>query len=110
MFVSLLDFGNFKHYSEKFLAPAYELLLKSCRWYFDFLLLKTELSIIHSSEKCLQSSISDLFEYLITSNLSMALPELTKLSAFSLSIPATTDAHVNQSFSALKKLLLKKIV
>jgi hypothetical protein len=38
----------------------------------------------------------------------MALPEVKKLSAFSLTIPTTTTASVDQSFTALKKVLFKK--
>lgn len=38
----------------------------------------------------------------------MALPEVKKLSAFSLAIPATTNASVEQSLTALKKVLFKK--
>ncbi|KDR18839.1 zinc finger MYM-type protein 1-like [Zootermopsis nevadensis] len=102
-FVSLLDFGNFKHYSEMFPAAAYESLLLSYGRYFDALLLKTELSVIYSSEEFLKSNISDLLRYLITSNLNTALPEVTKLSALLLTIP-TTSASVEGSFSALKRV------
>jgi hypothetical protein len=48
-FVLRPDCGNFKHYSEKFLATAYESLLKSYGRYFDSPSLKTELSVIYSS-------------------------------------------------------------
>jgi hypothetical protein len=41
-FVSLLDFGNFKHYSEKFPSTTCESLLKSNEQHFDSLLAKIE--------------------------------------------------------------------
>jgi hypothetical protein len=72
-FVSLLDFVKLKRYSETFPTAAYECVLKSCGPYFDSLLLKTELSIIQSSEGLLRSNISDLLKYFIASNLRTAL-------------------------------------
>jgi hypothetical protein len=38
----------------------------------------------------------------------MALPEVRKLSTFSLAIPTITNASVDQSLTALKKVLFKK--
>jgi hypothetical protein len=45
--------------------------------YFDSVLLKTEFSIIHSSEKCL-----------IALHLNRELPEVAELSTFLLTVPA----------------------
>jgi hypothetical protein len=45
-------------YSWNFPANAYESLLNSSVWYFDYLLLKAELSIIYSSKLFLQSNTS----------------------------------------------------
>jgi hypothetical protein len=50
-FVSLPDFGNFKHYSEKFPLTVYESLLKLHGRYLDYLLLETELSVIYLNRK-----------------------------------------------------------
>jgi hypothetical protein len=74
-FFLLLDFGNFKHYAEKFPATSYESILKSYGDHFDSLLLKTELSIIYLSEEFLQSNISDLLKYFIPSTVNTALSE-----------------------------------
>jgi hypothetical protein len=49
--VSLLDFGNLKHYSEKFPATAYESIFKSYGPYLCSLLLKTELRVIYLLEE-----------------------------------------------------------
>jgi hypothetical protein len=73
-FVSLLESGNFKHYSENFTATAYESLLKLYGRYFNFLLMKTELSVVYASEEFLKSNISDQLRYLIALSLSRALP------------------------------------
>jgi hypothetical protein len=53
-FVSLLDFRNFRHHSQKFPDTACELLLASYGQYFNSLLLKTKLSLIHLTEELLQ--------------------------------------------------------
>lgn len=65
-------------------------------------ILKTELYIIYSQGSFLLSNIWDLFKYLITSDLSMALPEVTDLSILLLTI-LTTIVSLKWSFSALER-------
>jgi hypothetical protein len=102
IFVSFLDFGNFERYSEKFSATAYDSLLKLYRWCFNSLLIKTELSVLYIYKYLpVESNISDL-KYLITSYLSMALPEVTKFSTLLLTIQ-TTSSSVKRPVSALKR-------
>jgi hypothetical protein len=54
------------------------MLLKSHGQYFDHFILKTEFSVIHPLQKNLQRNVSDLFKYLIASNLRTALQEVIK--------------------------------
>jgi hypothetical protein len=61
-----------------FPVTAYELLLKSYGRYFDSLLVKTNY-VVYSLVEFVHSNISDLLKYLITSSLSMALPEVIKI-------------------------------
>jgi hypothetical protein len=55
-FVSLLD-RNVRHHSQKFPDIAYELLLTSYEQYFNYILLKAKLSLIHLTLELLQSNI-----------------------------------------------------
>lgn len=80
----------------------YELLLESYGLYFRSLFLKTDQSINDLLDKFFLCNVSDLLKFLITSNLSMASPQITKLSAALLTIP-TTSMSVMQSFSVLKR-------
>jgi hypothetical protein len=66
------NFGIFKHYSKSFPCTTYELLLKSYT-HFHSLLLEAELSFIYMPAEFLQCNTSDLFKYLIASNLSRLL-------------------------------------
>lgn len=58
---------------------------------------------IYLSKEFLESNISDLLKYLMASNLSPALSEVTKLCAFLLAIPVTSMS-VKKPFSALRKV------
>jgi hypothetical protein len=66
-------------------------------------ILKTELYIIYSQERFLLTNIWDFFKYLITSNLSMILPEVTELFFLLLTI-LITSVLLKLSFSALKRV------
>jgi hypothetical protein len=89
-FVSPIDSENFNHCSTNFPSISHESSLQSCGQCFDSLRLKAELSVIHSSEELLRSIISGVLRYLIVSYWSTAFSEVTKLSAFLLTVPVTS--------------------
>jgi hypothetical protein len=68
---------------------------------FDSLLQKTELYLIYLLG-VLQNNVLDLLKYLITSEVSMASSEVTKLSSLLLTIP-TTSMSVEWAFFSLKR-------
>ncbi|CAI6358040.1 unnamed protein product [Macrosiphum euphorbiae] len=71
--------------------------------YFEFPKLKSELSIIYSSDQFNKTHIYKLLEYLRETDLTTVLPQVSKLCALVLTIPATS-ASAERSFSALKRI------
>ncbi|XP_026821786.1 uncharacterized protein LOC113560218 [Rhopalosiphum maidis] len=65
--------------------------------YFDFSILKSELTIVYSSTEF------QLWLYLKSTELYESLPQVTKLSSLILTIPATS-AGAERSFSTLKRI------
>lgn len=102
-FLALLDFDSFAANSKSFPKSAHESLIKSYGRYFDSQILKTELSAIYGSSEFRKTTILELYKYLITSGLNSTLPEVTKLCALFLTIPATS-ASVERSFSAMSRI------
>ncbi|XP_060860098.1 zinc finger MYM-type protein 1-like [Metopolophium dirhodum] len=102
-FMGLLDFEKFSHYKDNFPQDKFSSLKQTYGQYFEFPKLKSELSIIYSSDQFHQTHIYKLLEYLRETDLTTVLPQVTKLCALILTIPATS-ASAERSFSALKRI------
>jgi len=101
--MGLLDFEKFSHYKDYFPQDKLSSLKQTYGQYFEFPKLKSELSIIYSSDQFHQTHIYKLLEYLRETDLTTVLPQVTKLCALVLTIPATS-ASVERSFSNLKRI------
>lgn len=102
-FMGLLDFEKFSYYKDYFPQDKFSSLKQTYGQYFEFPKLKSELSIIYSSDQFYQTHISKLLEYLNEADLVTVLPQVTKLCELVLTIP-TTSASAERSFSALKRI------
>jgi hypothetical protein len=102
-FLSLLNCEKYGQYVNNFPDSAFNSLKKSYGGYFEFPRLRTELTVIYSSEEFRNQPVFKLMGHLITSGLIEALPEASKLVNLILTIPATS-ASVERSFSALKRI------
>lgn len=102
-FMGLLDFEKFLYYKDYFPQDKFSSLKQTYGQYFEFPKLKSELSIIYSSDQFYQTHIYKLLEYLKETDLTTVLPQVTKLCTLILTIPATS-ASAERSFSALKRI------
>ncbi|XP_008180138.1 uncharacterized protein LOC103308484 [Acyrthosiphon pisum] len=102
-FFSLLDFSKFDQFVNQFPTSSMDSLKNSYGEYFDFSILKSELTIVYSSTEFHKRNINELWLYLKSTELSESLPQVTKLSSLILTIPATS-AGAERSFSTLKRI------
>lgn len=102
-FFSLLDFSKFEQYINQFPTNAMNSLKDTYGEYFDFAILRSELSIIYSSTEFHKVNIHELWMYLKSTGLSDSLPQVTKLASLIVTIPATS-AGAERSFSCLKRV------
>lgn len=102
-FFSLLDFSKFEQYINKFPTNAMDSLKDKYGAYFDFAILRSELSIIYSSTEFHKVNIHELWMYLKSTGLSDSLPQVTKLASLIVTIPASS-AGAERSFSCLKRI------
>lgn len=102
-FFSLLDFSKFEQFVNQFPTSSMDSLKNSYGEYFDFSILKSELTIVYSSTEFHKRNINELWLYLKSTELSESLPQVTKLSSLILTIPATS-AGAERSFSTLKRI------
>lgn len=102
-FVGLLDFEKFSYYKDNFSMDKFSSLKQTYGQYFEFPKLKSELSIIYSSDQFYQKHIYKYLDYLREYDLTTVLPQVTKLCELTLTIPAKS-ASAERSFSALKRI------
>lgn len=102
-FFSLLDFLKFEQFMNEFPTDSMNSLKDAYGEYFDFSILKSELTIVYSSTEFHKGNIHELWVYLTSTGLSESLPQVTKLASLILTIPATSTG-AERSFSALKRI------
>jgi hypothetical protein len=102
-FFALLDFKKFSLYANDFPINLFNLLKQLYGKYFDLPKLRSELSIVYSTEKFQKPYVHDLLIYVKTTDLDENLPQATKLISLILTIPASS-ASAERSFSALKRI------
>ncbi|XP_060855035.1 zinc finger MYM-type protein 1-like [Metopolophium dirhodum] len=102
-FFALLDFKKFSLYANDFSINLFNSLKQLYGKYFDLPKLRSELSVVYSTEEFQKPNVHDLLIYLKTTNLDENLPQATKLISLILTIPATS-ASAERSFSALKRI------
>lgn len=102
-FFSLLDFSKFEQFVNQFPTNSMNSLKDLYGEYFDFSILKNELTIVYSSTEFHKGNIHELWIYLKSAGLSEILPQVIKLASLILTMPATI-AGAERSFSALKRV------
>lgn len=102
-FIGLLEFKNFSSFSQSFPEQMFQSLKCSYGQYFDIARLRSELSVVYSSEEFHKNSVADFHKYLYLNDLHETLPEAWKLVCLVLTIPATSSS-AERSFSALKRI------
>lgn len=102
-FFALLDFKKFSLYANDFPINLFNSLKQLYGKYFDLPKLRSELSVVYSTEEFQKPNVHDLLIYLKITNLDENLPQATKLISLILTIPATS-ASAERSFSALKRI------
>ncbi|KAL4132725.1 hypothetical protein QTP88_009834 [Uroleucon formosanum] len=100
-FFSLLDFSKFEQYINQFPTNAMNSLKDTYGEYFDFAILRSELSIIYSSTEFHKVNIHELWMYLKSTGLSDSLPQVTKLASLIVTIPATNFARSLSEFASI---------
>lgn len=102
VFFSRLDCDLFEKHRNKFPDSDVISLGKTYGSFFDIVRLKTELSIMYSSE-FRGKSVRDLMQFLHTNKVYMGMPEVYKLIQLVVTIPATTSS-AERSFSAVRRI------
>jgi len=89
-FISLLDYSKFEQFVNQFPTSSMNSLKDSYGEYFDFSILKSELTIVYSSTEFHKGNIHKLWAFFMSTGLSESLSQVTKLAFLILSIPATS--------------------
>lgn len=99
-FLELVDFKENTIISEE----AFDSLKQNYPNFFDFLALRSELSVIYNTSEGLnKNSVSDLLKSIKKCGLDYACPETLKLCELTLTIPVTSTS-AERSFSTLKRI------
>nr|XP_018913349.1 PREDICTED: zinc finger MYM-type protein 1-like [Bemisia tabaci] len=102
-FCHLLSHQKFVTYRTDFPTDKLDSLKDAYGNLFDYVKLKTELTVLYKSDEFLGLPPYKLIQFLRENDLTFAFKEVNRLAALLCTIPATT-ASVERSFSALKRI------